>query len=216
MKFYCPHCGQSIEAGDSLAGVAASCPNCSKSLVVPGAPTAELGRSDAGQGRASSERASIPLGDGLSDWDAALIVSSAISSFDSARKKRRKEALVLAAICLGTLGSILFLAGVPLSNLVGAGGVLLVILGLALVWEFRKTQWNDGANQEEVAQRIVLSSLDLSSRPLGQLIALENEARLILDRLQEGQLDCKRQDRKLVCEELLKQIEWRKRDLQRK
>lgn len=215
MKFDCPHCQQSIEAGDSLAGVAASCPSCSKSLVVPGAPTAELRRSDAGQGRACSERASIPLGDGLSDWDAALIVSSAISSFDSARKKRRKEALVLAAICFGTLGSILFLAGVPF-NFVGAGGVLLVILVAAMVTEFRRTPWDGGANQEEVAQRIVLSSLDLSSRPPGQLIALENQARLILDRLQEGQLDCKRRDRKLVCEELLRQIEWRKRDLQRK
>jgi DNA-directed RNA polymerase subunit RPC12/RpoP len=34
-KFSCPHCGQHIEADESMAGMAAACPTCSRQLVVP-------------------------------------------------------------------------------------------------------------------------------------------------------------------------------------
>jgi len=39
MKFPCPHCGQGLEAGDSLSGETLQCPSCSGEIIVPAAET---------------------------------------------------------------------------------------------------------------------------------------------------------------------------------
>ena len=35
VTFYCPHCGNHLEAPSEMIGVEAVCPNCDKSIVVP-------------------------------------------------------------------------------------------------------------------------------------------------------------------------------------
>lgn len=41
-KFYCLHCGQSINAPDEMAGKRAACPNCGGHIQVPGAPKTQV------------------------------------------------------------------------------------------------------------------------------------------------------------------------------
>lgn len=221
MKFDCPHCGQNIEAGDTLAGAAAECPTCGKGLVVPTARTVEIQQSNAGQAPHRGEVSPVSQqglqhsGESLSEKDAALIVRSAISDFESARRKRRNQSLTVAAFCFGILFLIMFLSGVQLVNLVGAAGILLVIFVAGFVKEIRDVPWDDGRTREQLAQIIVVSYLGNPTRPLGQLIAIENEANHILGYLGEGELTGVRRSRKLVCDEFIKQIGWSKTALRR-
>jgi len=41
MKFACPHCGQSLEAGNSLSGETLKCPSCNEEITVPAAAVPE-------------------------------------------------------------------------------------------------------------------------------------------------------------------------------
>lgn len=55
-KFDCPHCSQSLEAPDDMAGEVIDCPTCGKSLEIPGPPasTPRLKLKDSGHTRSSA------------------------------------------------------------------------------------------------------------------------------------------------------------------